>query len=154
MKKFIFGATALIMMTACSSNANNEQGTNDSMPAADTMAVVDTLQAPPSEMVQDEAPATVATDTAAQAKAEETVNAEAAKYDPMLKEFKDLISQCWALSKKGMTINDQKLADIWMKAGDVCSKLNKAKKKLTPEQQAEFKKLDKDFTKFCQTQPA
>ena len=58
------------------------------------------------------------------------------------------------MSKNGLTINDQKLADVWMEAGDVASKLDKANKKLTPEQQSRLKKLNKDYKKFCSTQPA
>lgn len=149
MKKLLFGVTALLLLGACSgsNSSKNENQESDSIETTGTdskteNAILNQEQARLDSLRQDSI-----------AKAEKKVEA-AAKYDSMLDKYESLIKKCWSMSKKGLTINDQELADVWMKAGDVGSKLDKANKNLTPEQKNRLKKLNKDYRKFCMTQPA
>lgn len=154
MKKLFFGVVTLLLMGACSGSKSTkiDDQNKDSLETIDTVPQTeDTMtvkeQAQPDSLLQEP----VKTIEKAETKKDD---AAAAKYDPMLNSYESLIKRCWSMSKKGMTINDQELADIWMQASELETKLDKAKKKLTPEQQSRLKKLDKDFRKFCLTQPA
>ena len=150
MKKLLFGVAALLLMGACSGSSSTKTDNQD----MDSVNSIDTVSSavdakPVEEHAQLE---TLQSDTIAEA--EKKIDADVAKYDSMLDKYESLIKKCWSMSKKGLTINDQKLADVWMEAGDVAYKLDKANKKLTPEQQGRLKKLNKDYEKFCSTQPA
>lgn len=150
MKKLLFGTAALLLMGACSGSNSTKTDNQD----IDSVNSIDTVSSavdatPVEEQVQLD---TLQQDTIAEA--EKKIDADVAKYDSMLDKYESLIKKCWSMSKKGLTINDQKLADVWMDAGDVGSKLDKANKKLTLEQQSRLKKLNKDYEKFCSTQPA
>ena len=150
MKKLLFGVTALLLLGACSgsNSSKNENQESDSIETIGTDSKTENA-APSQEQAR--------LDSLRQdsiAKAEKKVDAAAAKYDSMLDKYESLIKKCWSMSKKGLSINDQELADVWMKAGDVGSKLDKANKNLTPEQKNRLKKLNKDYRKFCMTQPA
>lgn len=150
MKKLLFGTAALLLLGACSGSNSSKIDNQD----RDSIESIDT--APQSEVVPSgEQKAQL--DTLPQtsiAKEEKKEDATVAKYNGMLDKYESLIKKCWSMSKKGLSINDQELADVWMKAGDVGSKLDKANKNLTPEQQNRLKKLNKDYRKFCLTQPA
>ena len=152
MKKLVFGVAVLMFMAACSGSdsSNKENQEVDSVETTDTVSQSEDSGAVQVQESQDSLPR-------AEAKAEkenEVKNAAAAKYDPMLDKYESLIKKCWSMSKKGLSINDQELADIWMEAGAAGSKLDKASKNLTSEQKSRLKKLNKDYRKFCLTQPA
>ena len=150
MKKLLFGAAALLLMGACS-GSNSTKTDNQDMDSVNSIDTVSSaVDATPVE--EQTKLDTLQSDTIADA--EKKIDPDVAKYDSMLDKYESLIKKCWSMSKKGLTINDQKLADVWMAAGDVGSKLDKANKKLTPEQQSLLKKLNKDYKKFCSTQPA
>ena len=150
MKKILFGAMALLLLGACSGSNSSKIDNQD----RDSIESIDT--APQSEVVPSgEQKAQLDTLTQASiAKEEKKEDATVAKYNGMLDKYESLIKKCWSMSKKGMTINDQELADVWMEAGDMGSKLDKANSNLTPEQQSRLTQLNKDYRKFCQTQPA
>lgn len=158
MKKILFGATALLLMSACSNSNRSKLETLDmeTVETVETMDVDTASQAEDAKIEQDpESQLTTPQDSSAQEEKDvETKNPATAKYDPMLDKYDSLIKKCWSMSKKGMDINDQELADVWMETGNLGVKLDKANKSLTPEQQSRLKKLNKDFKKFCQTQPA
>lgn len=146
MKKILFGATALLLLGACSGLDSSKIGNQDtdSLIGTKTENVnADTEQDQLDSLHQ----GTIA-------KEEKKAEKSDAKYDSMLDKYDSLIKKCWSMSKKGLSINDQVLADIWMEAGEVGSKLDKQKKNLTVEQQKRLKKLNKDYRKFCMTQPA
>lgn len=154
MKKLFFGVVTLLLMGACSGSKSTkiDDQNKDSLETIDTVPQTeDTItvkeQAQPDSLPQEPVKPIEKAET-------KKDDAAAAKYDPMLNSYESLIKKCWSMSKKDMTINDQELADIWMQACELETKLDKAKKKLTPEQQSRLKKLDKDFRKFCLTQPA
>ena len=154
MKKLFFGVVTLLLMGACSGSKSTkiDDQNKDSLETIDTVPQTeDTMtvkeQAQPDSLLQEPVKPIEKAET-------KKDDAAAAKYDPMLNSYESLIKRCWSMSKKDMTINDQELADIWMQASELERKLDKEKKKLTPEQQSRLKKLDKDFRKFCLTQPA
>lgn len=143
MKKLLFIAASVALLTACGGAEKAQDEASDSTgvtEAVETPVAQDTVATPAPEAKEE--------------KADAAVNAETAKYDKMLDNYESQINKCFSMSKKGLSINDQALADVWMKAGDTGRKLDKAKKKMTPEQQARLKKLDKRYRDFCLTQPA
>ena len=150
MKKLLFGAAALLLMSACS-GSNGTKTDNQDM---DSVNTIDSVAPAADSTTVKERPQLDAPQQDTVAQAEKKVDPEVAKYDSMLDNYESLIKKCWSMSKKGLSINDQELADVWMEAGDVASKLDKANKKLTPEQQSRLKKLDKDYKNFCLTQPS
>ena len=161
MKKLFFGVVTLLLMGACSGSKSTKIDDQN----MDSLETIDTVPQTEDTVPQTEDTMTVKEQAQPDSLPQEPVkpiekvetkkdDVAAAKYDPMLNSYESLIKMCWSMSKKGMTINDQELADIWMQAGELETKLDKAKKKLTPEQQSRLKKLDKDFRKFCLTQPA
>lgn len=151
MKKLMFFAAGAFLLASCSSKTEQTgEITSSEMDSA-------------VEVVTDTASSAAAADTAvadtskAEApKTDETkeASADTAKYDGMLDQFESKINKCNSLAKQGLTINDQKLADVWMEAGNLETKLDKAKKKMSPEQQSRYKTLASKFRKFCETQPA
>ena len=147
MKKLLFGTAVVLLMASCSGNNASDKANDDSARIVDSIAQIEETKAAAEQARED----SIRQDSIA--KAEELAKATA-QYDPMLDKYESLINKCWSMSKKGMTINDQELADVWMAAGDEGTKLGKVKNKLNPEQQTRLKKLDKDYEKFCRTQPA
>ena len=150
MKKILLGAMALLLMGACSGSNSSKTDNQDmeSVESIDTASQSDDVT-PGNEQAQ--------LDSSSQApiaKEEKKEDPAVAKYNSMLDKYESLIKKCWSMSKKGLSINDQELADVWMKAGEAGSKLDKSNKNLTPEQQNRLKKLNKDYRKFCLTQPA
>ena len=150
MKKLLFAAAALLLMGACSDSSNSKKDNQD----MDPVESVDTSTPTEELTLNEEQAQSESSHQDVNVKEEKKADKANAKYDSMLDKYESLIKKCWSMSKKGLTINDQELADVWMKAGDMGSKLDKANKSLSPEQQNRLKKLNKDFKKFCQTQPA
>lgn len=148
MKKLLLGLTVIALLGSCSEkgskNKDNQGKITDSPVEAVTTQVEETQPSVDS----------IASETTNVSKKEETNNTGDPKYDTMLDKYQSLIDKCWKLSKKGLSINDQELADVWMEAGNMGNKINKEKKNLSNEQQSRLKDLDKSYKKFCTSQPS
>lgn len=156
MKKILYSAASLLLFAgiavSCSGNSatNADKEREDSARNADSLAAIEASL----KQIEEARVDSLQQDSIASSQKDEAENASDPKYDKMLDQYKALIDKCWKLSKQGLSINDQELADVWMEAGSVGNKINKAKKNLSPEQQSRLKDLDKNFTKFCETQPS
>ena len=155
MKKLLLIALPLIMLGGCAGGNKAEKEKEDSIRQADSLAAVEATVNAAQEAAEQACLDSLKQDSISKAEAQQASdNAATAKYDADLDKLQSLVDKCFSMSKKGMSINDQALADVWMETGSLVAKLSKVKSKMSEEQKARFKKLESSFTKFCETQPA
>lgn len=148
MKKLLIGLTSVFLLVGCS--GNNKKMTEEVSDSTLTQAATPITEGENS--VQD----TVKTQTATEPTADKATenSEETEKYNAMLDKCESKINKCFSMSKKGLSINDQELADVWMDAGAALRKLDKVKKKMNEEQLDRLKKLNKRYQDFGRTQPS
>ena len=129
MKKILFGAAALFLMTNCSGNGTTEKTSEDSIRIADSIAQVEAAQAAAEQARQD----SIRQDSIAKAEV-------AAKYDDLVNEY---VSNANIFYKKARTCrtNSQyaSTVEVLRKCQKLESKINKIKSDLTSEQLSKLK---------------
>lgn len=150
MKKILFGATALLLMAACSGNGSkkSEKGSvyqdTDSLPQVEASS--DSGGQSTSESPQEVKAATVDENDAP--KIEKEVNRETAQYDGMVDEYLEIATKVESQAKKvkgGQDINYEAVDPLLSRGFNLEVKLKKLKKKLSPEQLEKYKKAQKKW---------
>lgn len=133
MKKFLFGAAALLLMASCSGNGTSEKKTEDSTRIADSIAQVETTRQ--AEIAAEQARLdSIRQDSIA--KVEKTAQ-EASQYDDLVNQYAALVNK---LDKEARSGNFNNMYSKVTKITNLEAKIRKVKNNLSPEQLKKYKK--------------
>lgn len=133
MKKFLFGAAALILIASCSGNDASEKVREDSTRIADSIAQVETTRQ--AEIAAEQARQdSIRQDSIAKV---EKAAQEASQYDDLVNQYAALVNK---LDKEARSGNFNNIYSKVTKITNLEAKIRKVKNNLSPEQLKKYKK--------------
>ena len=135
MRKILFGAFALFLMTSCTGNGTSEKINEDTARVTDSIAQIEATNAATEQAKQDSTPQNSSTKVEA-----------AAEYDDLVNNYVNSVKSIDKAAKKG---DFSKMHSLINNYNSALNKINKVRSKLSPEQLSKVKKAEKKYKKLA-----